>query len=85
MTHTISGGRRSFVDKDIIDDVDILVVVIDIHIIFNGIIDIYIHVDIENITIEYPETHYLGITSSYGGRTTCGQATPRIVPSYTSG
>ena len=38
-----------------------------------------------NITIDYPETHYLGITSSSGGRTTCGQATPRIVPSYTSG
>ena len=46
-THTISGGRRSFVDKDIIDDVDILVVVIDIHIFFNGIIDIDIHVDID--------------------------------------
>ena len=45
-THTISGGRRSFVDKDIIDDVDMLVVVIDIHIIFNGIVDIDIHVDI---------------------------------------
>ena len=42
-THTISGWRRSFVDKDTIDDVDILVVVIDIHIIFNGIIiDIYV-------------------------------------------
>ena len=46
-THTISGARRSFVDKDIIYDVDILVVVvIDIHIIFNGIIDIDVHVDI---------------------------------------
>ena len=45
-THTISGGRRSFVNQDIIDDVDVLVVVIDIHIIFNGIIDIDIHVDI---------------------------------------
>ena len=42
-THTTSGWRRSFVDKDTIDDVDILVVVIDIHIIFNGIIiDIYV-------------------------------------------
>ena len=46
-THTISGERRSFVDKDIIDDVDMLVVVTDIHIFFDGIIDIYIHVDID--------------------------------------
>ena len=45
-THTILGERRSFVDIGIIDDVDTLVVVIDIHIIFNGIIDIYIHADI---------------------------------------
>ena len=45
-THIISGERRSFVNKDIIDDVHMLVVVIDIHIIFNGMIDIYIHVDI---------------------------------------
>ena len=35
-THTISGAGRSFVDKDIIDDVDICVVVIDIRIFFNG-------------------------------------------------
>ena len=47
-THTISGERRSFVNQDIIDDVDVLVVVIDIHIIFDGIniIDIDVHVDI---------------------------------------
>ena len=88
-THTISGARRSIVGEDIIDYIDILValnivVVLDVHIIVFNMIDSNIHVDI-NIAIDLPETQCLGITSSSGERTTCGQATQRIVPSYTSG